>query len=450
MDNEDSLFRAANKLRGKIPPSDYKFYVLPLVYIRYLSEKNKTNVWTKILDNCSNKDIFHILDVALLQAIPAYDNMNNSYDNMYSNSNLSSQTIKELILLMNEIKIDESENKIDYLGQIYEYFIGNFAATEGNRGGEFFTPPSVVELLVQMLDPQGGIVYDPACGTGGIFVQSNKYNKKKMKFIGQEQNSKTIMLAYMNSVLHNLDLTIKKGDTLLNDLFPELKADYVISNPPFNMKDWGADQIKADDPRVIGKVNKNNANYMWVQHFLYHLKEGGKAGFVISNGALTSSNEADFFTRRQLIRDNKVDCVVQLPEKMFLGTAIPSALIFLDTNRICRNTILFIDASRLGKNVSKTQKILSPDDIETICNVYRLYKKGGETNINKRGFCWVATNDDIVDNTYKLMPSIYTGIEEKEINQEENKRQIAVLKQQLKEQIRRSNQLAQNLIWELK
>ena len=154
-----------------------------------------------------------------------------------------------------------------------------------------------------------------------------------MKFIGQEQNCKTIMLAYMNGVLHGLDLQIKNGDTLLDDRFHELKADYVISNPPFNMKDWGAEQLPEDDPRVFGKINKNNANYMWMQHFIYHLKEDGKAGFVISNGALTSSNEADFDTRKKMLEQNIVDCVVQLPDKMFLGTAIPSALIFLDKAR---------------------------------------------------------------------------------------------------------------------
>jgi len=168
-----------------------------------------------------------------------------------------------------------------------------------------------------MLNPQGGIVYDPACGTGGMFIQSNKYSGKKMKFVGQEQNYKTIMLAYMNGVLHGLDLQIAHGDTLLNDLLDELRADYVISNPPFNMKDWGSEHLLPSDPRVFGKINKNNANYMWIQHFIYHLKDTGKAGFVISNGALTSSNEADLDTRKKMIEQNLVDCVVQLPDKMF-------------------------------------------------------------------------------------------------------------------------------------
>ena len=448
--NEDSLFKAANKLRGKIPPSDYKFYVLPLVYIRYLSEKNQTDAWTRIVDNCDNDDIFRILDDELARTLPVFDNMNNPYDKMYSDSNLPSRIIKELIFLINEIEIDESRNKIDYLGNIYEYFIGNFAATEGNRGGEFFTPSSVVELLVQMLNPHSGVVYDPACGTGGIFVQSSKYNKKQMKFVGQEQNSKTIMLAYMNGVLHDLDLNIKNGDTLLNDLFPDLKADYVISNPPFNMKDWGADQIQTNDPRIIGKINKNNANYMWIQHFLYHLKDNGRAGFVISNGALTSSNEADLYTRKKLIEDNRIDCVVQLPEKMFLGTAIPSALIFMDMSRKDNDSILFIDASKLGESVSKTQKVLNAVDIKTLCDIYNLFRSDRKTDINKKGFCWVVKNDAVINNSSKLMPSIYTGVEEKVFDPKENKKQIDTLKLQLKEQMKLSNKIMQSLMRGLK
>ena len=202
-------------------------------------------------------------------------------------------------------------------------------------------------------------MYDPACGTGGMFIQSSKYGESNLKFLGQEQNCKTILLAYMNGVLHGLDIEIKNGDTLLNDCFPDLKADYVISNPPFNMKEWGAEQLDSEDPRIFGMVNKNNANYMWIQHFIYHLKPNGKAGFVISNGALTSSNEADLFTRKRMLEKNIIDCVVQLPDKMFIGTAIPSALIFLDMDRNEDDKILFIDASKFGENVSKTQKVIS-------------------------------------------------------------------------------------------
>lgn len=446
---ESNLFKTANKLRGKIPPSDYKFYVLPLVFIRYMSEKKSNGVWEKIVNECNQDRIEKLLDIELGKILPKFGQIKSPYENIYSESNLPTRTIKELILLIDEIDIRNQKEKVDYLGEIYEYFIGNFAATEGNRGGEFFTPPSVVELLVQMLNPQGGIVYDPACGTGGMFIQSNKYSGKKMKFVGQEQNCKTIMLAYMNGVLHGLDLQIEHGDTLLNDCLDDLRADYIISNPPFNMKDWGSEHLLPSDPRIFGKINKNNANYMWIQHFIYHLKDTGKAGFVISNGALTSSNEADLDTRKKMIEQNLVDCIVQLPDKMFLGTAIPSALIFLNKARGEKDKILFIDASSLGEEVSKTQKILLEEDIAKICKLYHDYQKEKKVKYNEKGYSWVSSISDVKKNEYKIMPSIYTGVEEKVINSALIEKEIEDLKKKLVQQMRISSQISNSIFEEL-
>lgn len=443
---ENELFKTANKLRGKIPPSDYKFYVLPLVFIRYMSEKKNDSAWAGIVAKSGDEKISSILDAELVKILPQFSNMTNPYEDIYTNSNLPVRTIKDLINLINDIDLKSSTGKIDYLGQIYEYFIGNFAATEGNRGGEFFTPPSVVNLLVNMLNPQEGLVYDPACGTGGMFIQSSKYGESNLKFLGQEQNCKTILLAYMNGVLHGLDIEIKNGDTLLNDCFPDLKADYVISNPPFNMKEWGAEQLDSEDPRIFGMVNKNNANYMWIQHFIYHLKPNGKAGFVISNGALTSSNEADLFTRKRMLEKNIIDCVVQLPDKMFIGTAIPSALIFLDMDRNEDDKILFIDASKFGENVSKTQKVISEDNIERISKLYRSFKEKKRVKYNVKGYSWVTDVKEVIKDGCKLMPSIYTGVEETIINQKENDAEIKLLKVKLSEQIKKSNSLANMLL----
>ncbi len=446
---EASLFKTANKLRGKIPPSDYKFYVLPLVFIRYMSEKAQNGIWGNIVNSCERDTIAVLLDKELGKILPNFSKIKNPYEKIYSESNLPNRTIKELVCLIDEIDIENQDEKIDYLGRIYEYFIGNFAATEGNRGGEFFTPPSVVELLVQMLNPQDGTVYDPACGTGGMFIQSNKYSGKRLRFIGQEQNFKTIILAYMNGVLHGLDLQIKNGDTLLNDCFDELKADYIISNPPFNMKDWGAENLSSSDPRIFGGVNKNNANYMWIQHFIYHLNNTGKAGFVISNGALTSSNEADLDTRRKMLEQNIIDCIVQLPDKMFLGTAIPSALIFLDKARGEKDKILFVDASDLGENISKTQKILSKDDISHICKLYHDYQKNKRIKYNKKGFSWVVKTSEVVKNDYKIMPSIYTGVKENNTDSSIIEKEIEELKIQLVKQIKTSNKISNSIFKEI-
>lgn len=433
---ENSLFKTANKLRGKIPPSDYKFYVLPLVFIRYLSEKNKNGAWEKIVQNCGELNNADIIDEELSRIIPVLDKVKNPFEDIFRNSALATNTIKDLVLLIDEIDIKNKDGKVDYLGRIYEYFISNFAATEGNRGGEYFTPSTVVELLVQMLDPQSGLVFDPACGTGGMFVQSSKFSNKKLKFFGQEQNSKTVMLAYMNGILHGLDVKIKNGDTLLNDMYPDLKADFIISNPPFNMKDWGAEEVDMNDPRIFGMVNKNNANYMWIQHFIYHLNDTGRAGFVISNGALTSSNEADLITRKKMLENNMIDCVVQLPEKMFFGTSIPSALIFLDMDRKDNDNILFIDASLLGKNISKTQKILRAEDIDEISNLYHGYRRGDKKEFNNKGFSCIISRNQVLTAGCKLTPSFYTGVKEIVVDMKENEKKITELKQKLIEQIR--------------
>ncbi len=448
-DYENNLFKTATKLRGKIPPSDYKFYVLPLVFLRYMSEKEKSEVWKNIVCNCNDEKLSSLLDHELEKILPKFEHIKSPYENMYSESNLPTRTLKELVCLIDEIDVDNQIEKVDYLGRIYEYFIGNFAATEGNRGGEFFTPPSVVDLLVHMLNPQGGIVYDPACGTGGMFIQSNKYCRKETKFVGQEQNHKTIMLAYMNGMLHGLNLIIKRGDTLLNDRFDELKADYIISNPPFNMKDWGSDQLSPKDPRLLGLINKNNANYMWIQHFIYHLKDTGKAGFVISNGALTSSNAADLDVRKKILEQNLIDCVVQLPDKMFLGTAIPSALIFLNKGRGNKNKILFIDASELGKNISKTQKILSEDDIAKISKLYHDYQLDKKVKYNKKGYSWITKIEDIIANGCKIMPSIYTGVHEEKIDIVAVENEINELKLKLSHQIELSNRISKLVFEEL-
>lgn len=446
---ESQLFKTANKLRGKIPPSDYKFFVLPIVFIRYMSGKKDDGVWEEIVNARNEKELPVLLDKELSAILPDFDEVKNPYKDLYSTSNLPDRTIRDLVNLINEIDISERQERIDYLGRIYEYFIGNFAATEGNRGGEFFTPYTVVELLVQMLSPQEGTVYDPACGTGGMFIQSDKYSGKKLKFVGQEQNYKTIMLAYMNGILHGLNLNILKGDTLLNDRFPSLKADYVISNPPFNMKDWGSESLSASDPRVFGMVNKNNANYMWIQHFVYHLKDTGRAGFVISNGALTSSNEADLCTRQKLLEMNCIDCVVQLPDKMFLGTAIPSALIFIDMGRRNTQEILFIDASSFGESVTKTQNVLSKNEIERISSLYHAFKNAKDIQYNVKGFSWLVLKENVISNDCKLLPSIYTGVEERIVDIAENEKIIKSLKEQLLAQIKKSSTLAESLYKEL-
>lgn len=252
----------------------------------------------------------------------------------------------------------------------------------------------------------------------------------------------------MNSILHGIYPDIQQGDTLLNDLFPNLKADYIITNPPFNMKDWGAEYISENDPRLIGGVNKNNANYMWIQHILYHLNENGTAGFVIANGALTSSQSSDKEVRKYLIENELIDCVVQLPDKMFFGTAIPSALIFISKSRkgdkntrIRNNEILFLDVSSLGEFVSKKHKVLKDEEISKISEIYKTFKEDNK-ELLEVGLFKIVSNEEVINNDYKLIPSLYVGVPEENLSVKDYEGEISRLAKDLEKKFADADKLS--------
>ncbi|AIM16525.1 Type I DNA methyltransferase subunit M.BstXI [Bacillus sp. X1(2014)] len=496
---EKELFSAANKLRGKIAPSEYKHYVLPLIFLRYLSlkyqqrrneiqqqindsrdhkknqdevlkiledrtEYTKVNVfyipekasWEYLLKNSENDKIKEMIDSAMEILENEYDELKGVLPKIYKNSNIPNEVISDLLKLFSQEVFSAHDGRnVDLLGRVYEYFISNFATTEGTRGGEYFTPSSIVKLLVAMLEPIKGTVYDPACGTGGMFIQSNKYreNNHNLCFVGQEQNELTIKLAKMNGILHGINPEIRQGDSLLNDRYPELKAEIVISNPPFNMKDWGAERLPLNDKRLIGPVTNSNANYMWIQHFLYHLKDGGLAGFVIANGALTSNLAAEKIVRKHLIDNDYVDCVVQLPEKMFFGTGIPSALVFLSKNRNGSNghakrekEVLFIDASDKGTLVGKKNKIFLDDEIKEIADLYHSFKFLNDNDYNHSGFYKKVNIEKIVENDYKLTPTLYVGVKEETEMEKPFREMIIEYKAILEQQFEESNKLQQKIL----
>ena len=324
----------------------------------------------------------------------------------------------------------------DVIGRVYEYFIGEFASSEGKRGGEFFTPVSIVRTLVAMLEPVKGTVYDPCCGSGGMFVQSDLFTKHSggLSFYGQESKDFTWRLCRMNLFIHGIDGNIQLGDSYFNDLQPTLKADYVIANPPFNdgangQTGWGAERIADKDPRLAllvadrnGQSSRptlaaRNANTMWILHFLYHLAEGGTAGFVMATGELSNSEIARLDVRRGLVEQDYVDCIVQLSGQLFANTQIPCALWFLSKGR--RGTkdqrkrigeVLFIDARKLGALIpgSRKQKQLLSDEVERIASVYREFKGTGRPD-EVPGFCKVATGDEIREQRFALSPGRYVG-----------------------------------------
>ena len=494
IDFQKELFEAANKMRGSVAPADYKHYVLPLIFLRYLSNKYEQSCneleqifaeneemqqgfvsdshqyrdknvfvvpkeasWHYIMKNAKQPNIKEILDNAMKRIEEENPELTGVLPQIYQGLNLPVENVAGLIeIFSRDVFSGSSEDSIDILGRTYEYFISSFASSEGNRGGEFFTPSCIVELLVEMLEPKRGIVFDPACGSGGMFIQSGRYapNKKSLLFYGQENVVTTVRLGKMNVLLHGINAEIRLGDSLLNDQFPELKADYVIANPPFNQKDWGADRISKSDPRLIGPVTNSNANYMWMQHFLYHLNDAGTAGFVMANGAMTTNVKEEKEVRKILVDEGYIDCVVQLPEKLFFTTGIPCCLFFLSKNRdgkngyrARRNKILFIDARKMGKPVSRKQKALSKEEIDKIASVYRAFKyEHAKSCENIEGFCKIAKLEEVQQNDYKLTPSMYVGTEAEE--EEEDipfEQKIAELTKRLLEQFEESNKLQEKI-----
>ena len=466
---EKELWETAVSLRGTVSPAEYKHYVLPLLFLRYLSlryeqrrgeieaalrepgseyytgdpeidaeiladpsEYLKDNVfivpveasWEYLVANAWSDDIKLKIDRAMRILEERYPQQLGGVlpRNLYSTSPLTVEQVAGLISLFSK-DIFAQDNGADLLGRTYEYFISNFADSEGKRGGEFFTPHSIVKLLVEMLEPERGKVFDPAAGSAGMFVQSARFtdNAQSLSFYGQEKLEATLRLGKMNLILHGLQGDLRLGDSLLNDQHPGLKADIVISNPPFNYRKWGADKIDPKDPRLKigyrqGQVTDSNANYMWMMHYLYHLADGGTAGYVMANEAMTTNVREERATREALVEEGFVDCIVQLPDKLFFGTGIPATLWFLSKNRAGthgyryrKEEILFIDARQMGEMISRRQRALTDAEIARIANVYHRYRRGYDLPEDEPGFCKIATLDEVRKRDYKLTPGLYVG-----------------------------------------
>ena len=511
---EDELWEAAVNLRGTIAPADYKHYVLPLLFLRYLSlrfERRRDSLESKIHDpdspyytedesiaediltdpdeyrrkgafvipekarwsylakNAQADDIKTKVDAAMELLEETYpDELQGVLPKIYAGSNLSNDNLAELInLFSRDIFAAESDTQGDVLGRVYEYFITRFASTEGNRGGEFFTPRSIVQLLVAMLEPEAGnTVFDPSCGSGGMFVQAAEFTDQRhsLSFYGQESIDTTLRLCKMNLLMHGLQGDIRLGNSLTNDQHAGLKADRVIANPPFNIDSWGAkDDLAGSDPRLrIGsrkvEATDSNANYFWMAHFLHHLADGGTAGYVMANGSMTTSLSEEKDARRALVDGGFVDCIVQLPAKLFFGTGIPACLWFLSKNRDGTNRhrkrmdeILFLDARNMGEMATTTQRVLSDEEIERLEGLYHQFCTAeGEPVEDVPGFCAVASLDEVCANDYKLTPGLYVGFEEREGDRVPFEEKMPALVEELEAQFAEGEQLQQKITSQLK
>ncbi len=505
------LFQAAVTLRGSIEPADYKRYVLPIIFLRFLSlryeerreqlelmikepkgdyyttdkdeiedilndpdEYRSANAfvipemarWAYILKNAQADNIKVILDDALELLENTYpDKLRGLLPRIYAGSNMEREAVTGLINLFSKDIFRQNHGGLDMLGRVYEFFIGEFASSEGKRGGEYFTPESIVQCLVRMLEPKEGIVYDPCCGSGGMFVQSDifTHHNHRLSFIGQESKDFTFRLCKMNLFIHGLDGNIQMGNTYIDDKHATVKADFILANPPFNdgakgENGWGADRVPDKDPRLklgdeVMPLAARNANTMWMMHFLHHLNEGGTAGFVMATGELSNSEKSRVKVRETFIEQDYVDCIVQLSGQLFANTQIPCALWFLSKNRDGKNgyrkrkgEILFIDGRKLGSLIpgSRKQKQLSETELEKIASVYRAFKRDGVPE-EIAGFCNVATLDEIRRHNFALTPGRYVGTEVPEDEDEPFEVRMPLLVQKLKKEFGESSKLEKEI-----
>jgi type I restriction enzyme M protein len=384
----------------------------------------------------------------------------------YARPALDKQRLGELIDLVGTIGLGDKENRSkDILGRVYEYFLGQFASAEGKKGGEFYTPRCVVRLLVEMIEPYKGRVYDPCCGSSGMFVQSEEFIEKHggrigdLSIYGQESNPTTWKLAKMNLALRGIEANLgpHHADTFRNDLHKDLRADFVLANPPFNMSDWGGENLKEDVRWKYGLPPASNANFAWVEHMVYHLAPNGIAGFVLANGSMSSNQSGEGEIRKNLIEADLVDCMISLPGQLFYGTGIPACLWFLAKTKTNgkfsdrRGKTLFIDARKLGALIDRVHRDLADGEIARIAGIYHAWR--GEKDAGRYkdilGFCKSSTQDEIRQHGHILTPGRYVGAEELEDDDErfedKMKRLFDMLRQQIGESRRLDRQIVRNL-----
>lgn len=505
---EQTLWDTADKLRGTVESSEYKHVVLSLIFLKFVSDTFEArrqdlidvgqgdyvdmvefytmrNVfylpeesrWSFIQKHAKQDDIAVKVDTALHTVEKTNPSLRGALpDNYFSRLGLDPAKLAALIDSISNIdtvvKREEGvASEEDIVGRVYEYFLGNFAATEGKGGGEFYTPKCVVNLIAEMIEPYQGKIYDPCCGSGGMFVQSVKFienhqgNKKDISIYGQEQTATTYKLAKMNLAIRGIAANLGEvpADTFFKDQHPDLKADFIMANPPFNLKEWRASNELTDDPRWAGYEvpPTGNANYAWILHMLSKLSENGVAGFVLANGSMSTNTSGEGLIRQKLIENDHVDCMIALPGQLFYTTQIPVCLWFITRNKHAqqftdgrkhfrdrRGETLFIDARNMGSMISRTHKELTSEDIAGITRTYHAWRgefdgeAGTATSYGDiPGYCKSATLDEIKANDYVLTPGRYVGAAEEEDDGVLFEEKMAELSQTLYRQMKESAEL---------
>lgn len=487
---EENLWKMADKLRGSMDSGEYKNVVLGLLFLKYVSDAfeekyielkedewadeedrdeyiaeniffvPKEARWSFIKDHAKKPEIGQLIDAAMVAIEKENPSLVGVLPKAFARPELDKTRLGETVDLFSFKVGDEDSREKDVIGRVYEYFLSNFASAEGKNGGEFYTPSSVVRLLVEMLEPYKGRVYDPACGSGGMFVQSSKFIKEhqgridNLSVYGQESNPTTWKLCKMNLAIRGIDGNIgpHHADTFLNDLHKGLKADYIMANPPFNIKEWGGDKLQDDVRWQYGIPPEGNANYAWIQHMISKLALAGTAGFVLANGSMSSNTSGEGEIRKKLIENDLVECIVSLPGQLFYSTQIPVCIWIVSKSkaktgkRERNNKILFIDARNEGHMADRTHKEFSDEDIQKIAGKFHAWRGTKEIEYaDVAGFCKETTIEEVRENNHILTPGRYVGLAAEEDDGEPFEEKMTRLTTELSEQFAKSKELEEQI-----
>lgn len=486
---EDSLVESTERLRGAMDPADYKHIVLGLVFLRYLSEAFELKQRELEADKYSDSEdpeeyqadnIFWVPKAArwsylssqsrtpsigkkIDEAMRSIENENDALKGVlykeYGKPSMDSKMLGGLVDLLTNLRLQESATDFDFLGRIYEFFLAHYASKEGKKGGDFYTPASIVRTLVEMIEPLHGRVYDPCCGTGGFFVQSEKLIKAHrgkigdIAIYGQERNNTTWKLAKMNLAIRGIEADIRWNSegTLLKDAFSDIRFDFCLANPPFNVKEWGGEILKEDPRWKFAIPPEGNANFAWIQHILHHLTPNGIAGVVLANGSMMSTTDTEGEIRKALIENGHIDCMVALPSQLFYGTQIPACLWILKKNGSKAKTkketcdVLFIDARNLGQMISRKQLELTDEDIQKIAKTYHNWSRGKAIYKDIPGFCKSVPLDEIRKSDFMLAPGRYVGSESIEESENDFPSKMLGLVEQLQNYMSEAQRLSKKI-----
>lgn len=478
---EKKIWEAACVLRGNMDASEYKSVVLGLIFLKYISDrfdekyeqlKAEGDGFEEDIDEYTSEGIFFVpqgarwrdiaakahtpeIGVVIDDAMRSIEKENKRLKDIlpknFARPELDKRRLGDVVDLFTNIQMHEQGSEKDILGRTYEYCLSKFAEQEGKLAGEFYTPSCVVRTLVEVLQPYHGRVYDPACGSGGMFVQSAKFienhsgNINDISVYGQDSNPTTWKMAQMNLAIRGIDADLGKynADTFFNDCHPTLRADYIMANPPFNLSDWGADKLQDDVRWKYGIPPASNANFAWLQHMIHHLAPNGRIGMVLANGSLSSQSGGEGDIRKNIINADLVDCIVAMPTQLFYTTQIPVSLWFLSKTKKQPGKTLFIDARKMGTMVTRKLRELSDEDIKKIADTYNAFIDGTLEDI--KGFCAVKTTEDIAAQDYILTPGRYVGIEDKEEDDEPFDEKMTRLTSELSQMFTKSHELEEGI-----